>query len=95
MHHELMGLLLGGFGYHFGGCWVGHGRHAEWLHPLVQGQGAAGWEQLPCGRFSKLWAELHEKKLIAQRKGVTEKNSGKSLIRKLSLKLWILVHGVW
>ena len=76
MHHGLMGLLLGGFGCCFGGCWVGHERHAEWLHPLAQSQGATGWEQLPHGRPSKQWAELHEEELVemAQRSGIRWKN---------------------
>ena len=72
----LVGLLLGGLARFFDDCQVEFFRHPAWLHGLTKSQDAAGWEQVPYGRFSKLWAEAHESLLSEKGADVAAQNSG-------------------
>ena len=92
---ESKGLLLEGFEYYFAETNIEFERHVEWLHPLIENQEAIGWEQVFCGRWSNKWASVHEERLRLQGVEITAKNSGRTLIRRLTLKIWTLVHGVW
>ena len=92
---ELKELLPDGFVCYFADSNVEFERHANWLHPLIRSQDDIGWEQLFYGRFSKQWAAIHEERLRLKGVETNERNSGKTLTRRLMLKIWTLVHGVW
>ena len=93
---ELKRLMLEGFECYFAETNAEFERHVEWLHSLTESQEAIGWEQVFCGRWSNKWATVHEERLKLQGTEITAKNSGRTLIRRLTLKMrTLVVHGVW